>query len=132
MDNITSRPFDQGTSGAVDRAADTHSGTILATQDATSNTSGRLSDTVDSVHKDATPLISALAGKAENAARRGTEIVRATSAQVRDRANLATDATIGFIKEEPFKAILFAAATGAALIGLLNLTLAVRESPVRR
>lgn len=78
-------------------------------------------DTVDSLHSQAEPLIGALADQAETAARSGADFVRETSAQVLERANQATDATVGYIRQEPVKAMLMAAATGAGLTALLSL-----------
>jgi len=59
--------------------------------------------------------------QAEAAARRGMEAVRDTSQQLRERAQMATDTTVGYIKDEPIKAMLIAAATGALLMGLVSM-----------
>jgi ElaB/YqjD/DUF883 family membrane-anchored ribosome-binding protein len=61
------------------------------------------------------------AEKALNATQRGIDAVRESSKQWLSRAQSATDNTTGFIKEEPVKAVLIAAATGAALMGLIAL-----------
>ena len=55
------------------------------------------------------------------ATRRSAEALRETSAQVRERALRAQDSTVGYIRDEPMKAILIAAATGAALMALIGL-----------
>ena len=67
------------------------------------------------------PLINRLSSQAETAARRGVDAVRDTSAQLRERAVKASDSTVGYIKDEPVKAMLIAAATGAALMALVSL-----------
>ena len=59
--------------------------------------------------------------QAESLARRGLDAVRDTSAQLKERAQQASDTTIGYIKDEPVKAMLIAAATGAALMALIGL-----------
>ena len=41
--------------------------------------------------------------------------------QLRDRAHRASDGTVNYIKDEPVKAVLIAAATGAALMALVAL-----------
>jgi ElaB/YqjD/DUF883 family membrane-anchored ribosome-binding protein len=41
--------------------------------------------------------------------------------QVRDQAMRASDGTLNYIKDEPVKAMLIAAAAGAALMALLGL-----------
>jgi ElaB/YqjD/DUF883 family membrane-anchored ribosome-binding protein len=66
-------------------------------------------------------VLNRVAAKAEELARRSADAVRDRSADIRDRAARASDATIGYIKDEPVKAILIAAATGAALMALVSL-----------
>jgi len=58
---------------------------------------------------------------AQSAARRGVEALRETSVHLRERALKATDSTAGYIKEDPLKSVLIAAAAGAALMALLGL-----------
>ena len=45
----------------------------------------------------------------------------AAPAQLRDQAVRASDKTVGYIKDEPMKAMLIAAAAGAALMALVAL-----------
>jgi ElaB/YqjD/DUF883 family membrane-anchored ribosome-binding protein len=59
--------------------------------------------------------------QAEAAARRGMEAVRDTSQQLRDKATQASDMTVAYVKDEPIKAMLIAAATGAVLMGIITL-----------
>jgi ElaB/YqjD/DUF883 family membrane-anchored ribosome-binding protein len=66
-------------------------------------------------------LLNRLSNQAEATARRGVEAMRDTSAQIRERALKASDNTVGYIKDEPLKAMLIAAAAGAALMALLGL-----------
>ena len=81
----------------------------------------RVSDTIESAREQTVPLINRLSSQAETAARRGVDAVRDTSAQVREKALKATDSTVSYIKDEPVKAMLIAAATGAALMALIGL-----------
>ena len=53
-------------------------------------------------------------GRAVDAVRDGTQ-------QLRDKALRVSDTTVNYVKEEPVKAMLIAAATGAALMALVNL-----------
>ena len=62
-----------------------------------------------------------LASEAETLARRGLDTMRERSAQFRESAVRVSDNTVGYIKDEPVKAILIAAATGAALMALVSL-----------
>jgi ElaB/YqjD/DUF883 family membrane-anchored ribosome-binding protein len=53
-------------------------------------------------------------------AQRGVDAVRDGSQQLRERAHWASDGTLNYIKDEPVKSMLFAAAAGAALMVLLR------------
>ena len=59
--------------------------------------------------------------------RRGLDTMRDTSAQVRETALRTSDSTVGYIKDEPVKAILIAAAAGAALMALVSLLARTRS-----
>jgi ElaB/YqjD/DUF883 family membrane-anchored ribosome-binding protein len=58
---------------------------------------------------------------ATNYAKRGADALRDGSHQLQERAQHAADTTTSYIKGEPVKAMLVAAATGAALMGLIGL-----------
>ena len=60
-------------------------------------------------------------------AQRGVDAVRGGSQQLRDSAQRASDTTVGYIKDEPVKAVLIAAATGAALMALIGLMTRSRD-----
>ena len=105
----------------AENVADSAKGALNATQSATSEAFDRMSDKVDDAKDLAAPLINRLTAQAEAAARRGADVVRDTSAQIRDKASRAQETTVGYIQEEPVKAMLIAAATGAALMALISL-----------
>ena len=119
--NVTSKPFAPEGSNFVDNAADSASSAIRSTQNVANNAFDRLSDKVDTVREQTVPLINRISTQAEAAARRGAEAVKETSAQLREKAVRAQDTTVGYIKEEPIRAMLIAAATGAALMALISL-----------
>lgn len=60
------------------------------------------------------------AAQVESIARRGLDRARETGDRVREQVHHAGDRTVGYIREEPVKAILIAAATGAALAALIG------------
>ncbi len=66
-------------------------------------------------------MLSKVTSQAEAAARRGIDAVRDTSQQLRDRAAQASDMTVAYVKDEPIKAMLIAAATGALLMGIISM-----------
>ena len=51
----------------------------------------------------------------------GMDRVRETGNQVRDSANRASVGTVNYIRHDPVKSVLIAAATGAALMALVGL-----------
>lgn len=119
--DITNKPFGQDVSKTAENVADSASGAIRSTQNVANAAFDRLSDKVDSARDQAVPLINRLSTQAEAAARRGAEAVKETSAQLREKAIRAQDTTVGYIKDEPVKAMLIAAATGACLMALVSL-----------
>jgi ElaB/YqjD/DUF883 family membrane-anchored ribosome-binding protein len=105
----------------TDTTANATQGAIRSTQRATDQAFDRLSETVEGVRSKAGPMLNKVASQAEAAARRGMDAVRDTSQQLRDRAMQAQDMTVAYVKDEPIKAMLIAAATGALLMGLITL-----------
>jgi len=118
---VTSKPLGQEASNFAEQAADSANSAIRSTQNVANAAFDRLSDKVDSARDQAVPLINRLSTQAEAAARRGADVVKETSAQLREKAIRAQDTTVGYIKDEPVKAMLIAAATGAALMALVSL-----------
>jgi ElaB/YqjD/DUF883 family membrane-anchored ribosome-binding protein len=69
----------------------------------------------------AAPLLGRATDQVSALAQRGVDSVRDTSHQLRVKAAHASDNTMHYIKDEPVKSILIAAATGAALMALVSL-----------
>jgi ElaB/YqjD/DUF883 family membrane-anchored ribosome-binding protein len=84
----------------TDNAANTTQGAIRSTQRAADQALDRLSDTVEGVRSKAGPMLNKVASQAQAAAQ---------------------DMTVAYVKDEPIKAMLIAAATGALLMGLITL-----------
>ena len=113
----TTKPFSQ-TSNTL---ADSSDSALKSSEHLASEALDTLSDKVQEVKDEAMPVLNRVAAKAEELARRSADAVRDRSADIKERATRASDATLGYIKDEPVKAILIAAATGAALMALLTL-----------
>ncbi len=82
-----------------------------------------IADAVQEGSERITPSIVQAAERAENLVRQGADALREHAASLRERATDATDRTAGYIRDEPVKAVLIAAAVGAgaaALIGWLS------------
>ena len=129
MNNISSgtKPLAQQAQDVADQAASSAQGTIRTTQRAADDAMNGLSDKVEELRSQAAPLLNRVSSQAEAAARRGMDAVRDTSQQLRDRALRASDSTVGYIKDEPIKSMLIAAATGALLMGLISLMTRSRD-----
>lgn len=108
-------------SNLANQAADSANSALRSTQSVANQAFDRLSDKLESARETAVPLINRLSSQAEAAARHGVDAVRDTTAQVRDKALKVSDNTVSYIKDEPVKAMLIAAATGAALMALIGL-----------
>ena len=105
----------------VDKAADAASGAIRSTQGVTNEALDRLADNVEGARDQLKPALDRLSKQAEALTRRSIDAVRDSSAQLRDKAALLSDTTAGRIRDEPLKAVLIAAATGATLMALVVL-----------
>ena len=81
----------------------------------------RLAERAHQAINTAKPVIERLTEEAESRARRGLDSARDASRQLRERAAHASDSTVRYIKDEPVKAMLIAAATGAALVTVISL-----------
>ena len=121
MGNDTGTKAQQQMQDMGDNAASTAQGAIRSTQRAADQALDRLSETVEDVRSKAGPMLNKVTSQAEAAARRGMEAVRDTSQQLRERALQAQDMTVAYVKDEPIKAMLIAAATGAVLMGLISM-----------
>jgi len=93
----------QGASRAIDEAGD------------------RLSSKVDELRNQAAPIINRVSSQAQAAARRGIDAAKEGAQQLREKAMTATDSTVAYVKDEPVKSMLIAAATGAMLMGVITL-----------
>ena len=65
--------------------------------------------------------------RADDLAHRGADAVRRAAQQLREGADRASTRTVGYIKDEPIKALLMAAAAGAALAVVLSLVTQARR-----
>lgn len=119
--NVTNKPVGTDTTNIVEQAAEGAHTALRSTQSVANAAFDRLSDKVDSARDQAVPLLNRLSSQAELAARRSVDAVRDTSAQLKEKALRASDSTVNYIKDEPVKAVLIAAATGAALMGIFSL-----------
>lgn len=84
-------------------------------------------DTSNSLIDRAATATDHAATQAMDAAKRGVAAVRNGSQHMLDQAHHASDSTVSYIRHEPVKSMLIAAATGAALMALVGLMTRPRD-----
>ncbi|MDP2004246.1 MAG: hypothetical protein Q8K45_01110 [Rubrivivax sp.] len=115
-DNKT--PLNPTASGnLVDQAAAAANNGINATQHALDGLAG----SVKSLRDQASPRLDGAKEQAGAMLHRGMDALRDGSHQVRAKAHQASESTTHYIQAEPVKAVLIAAAAGAALMALVSL-----------
>ena len=80
-----------------------------------------INSTTDGLLQGAVPLMTHAIEQADDAVQSGVNSVRRQAAQLRNQADHANQVALGYIRQEPVKSILIAAATGAALMAVLSL-----------
>ncbi len=118
---MTTPQVDVHGNGLADQAADSADQAIRSTQRVANATLDRMAGSVQDLRQQAAPLLNRVSAQAGELAQRGVDAVRDTSQQLRDKAVRASDGTVNYIRDEPVKAMLIAAATGAALMALIGL-----------
>jgi ElaB/YqjD/DUF883 family membrane-anchored ribosome-binding protein len=105
----------------VDHAAQSADEAIRSTQRVANEALDGLAATVQDTRERAAPVLNRMSEQASDLAHRGADSLRQGSQQLRERARHASESTVTYIKQEPVKAMLIAAATGAALMALVSL-----------
>jgi len=78
-------------------------------------------DGLASAYGETQPLLSRIGRQARGYAHDGADAVRQTAGEIRERSLRAVDTTRGYVRDEPLKSLLIAAAVGAVVIGLVEL-----------
>lgn len=84
-------------------------------------------DKSETLADQAEPLLDRASEQAKALLHSGAESVRDTSRQLREKAIQASHCTVNYVKDEPVKAVLIAAATGAVLMALISLVSHARD-----
>lgn len=108
----------ESTRNVADQATQSADAAIAATQRVVSNALDGLAGSAHELNHGAAPLLQRVGDQAATLAQRGLDSVLDGSRRVRDRALDTTEHTVDYIRAEPVKAVLIAAATGAALMAV--------------
>ena len=76
---------------------------------------------VDEARAQTDEALKGLAADARRLTKRGAAAVREGTQQLRDQTSHLAETTVDYIKDEPVKSVLIAAAVGAALMALVTL-----------
>ena len=117
------------TTALTDKIADSAQHALSAAQHTANAALDSVSGNVQDMRNYAAPILANAEGQVRDMLQNGRDAVRNTSHQVSDAARHARDGTVSYVKEEPVKAMLIAAATGAALMALVSMVSHSRGRP---
>jgi ElaB/YqjD/DUF883 family membrane-anchored ribosome-binding protein len=108
-------------SSITDQLSQSADDAIRSTQRLANETVDGLAHAMQDMRTQTAPMLSRASEQVSTLAQRGVDSVRETSQHLREKTRDAADGTVQYIKDEPVKAMLIAAATGAALMALVSL-----------
>lgn len=94
--------------------------TIGASRQRVNGAMDGLNDAVHQWRDNTVPVIGRLSHQAQTLARQGMDAVRDQSMHLKASARRTSDDTLHYIRDEPVKAVLIAATTGAVLMALAS------------
>lgn len=108
------------TSKLANQAVDKTEQAINATRTAVNNTASRLNDGLDQLQDTSASAVNYAADQAEQLARKGLAQARRANTAIRETVQSTGDRAVDFIRNEPIKSVLYAAAVGALLATVLG------------
>lgn len=111
----------ENTNTLLDSAASTANQAIRSSQRAVHQAVDRFADGADEVRAQTGAALGSLASGAEDLTHRGAALLRERTLRLREQSHHVADTTRGYIRDEPVKSVLIAAAAGAVLMGLMGL-----------
>ena len=105
----------------ADQAADKSEQAIDKARQAADDALDALHEKVDLLHDLIPGAFNRAATRVDELTRRGLARARQAGTDMRDSAERAGDLTVAYVKDEPVKSILIAAAAGAALVALIGM-----------
>lgn len=109
------------TTPIVERASQAADQAIKSTQHVAAQTVDKISGAMQDLRHETLPVLNHAVDGMSAFAHRGVDSVRDASHQLRVKAEHASESTASYIRHDPMKSVLIAAATGAALMVLVSL-----------
>jgi len=81
----------------------------------------RMASTASDWRDEAAPLVDRMADRASTAARHGAEWVRDSSGRMRQQVARVSDRTVGYVRDEPVRTALMAAAAGVVIYAVVRM-----------
>ena len=120
-------PITDKSGNMIEQASHTADQAIRATQQAANSAVDSAAGSLQDLRHQTAPMLERASERVSAMAHHGMDSVRDTSHQLRLKAEHASDTTVNYIRQEPVKAVLIAAATGAALMALVSLVARSRD-----
>lgn len=121
------KPLAQQGQAAVDKAANATKEAIGSTQQTAGRVMDKVTDKVDDVRSQMKPTMDNISDTVTSAMEKARVALHDATDQMREQAQQASDAAIGYTKDEPIKAMLIAAATGAVLMAAVSVMVRSRD-----
>jgi ElaB/YqjD/DUF883 family membrane-anchored ribosome-binding protein len=112
------RHAEESLQAAAQQGAEQVEKVVEGTREATDKALSEVQERMKDVQQDMPGLISRAVAQAEEFTRKAMEQARDVSGDVRERVGRASDTTVAYIRQEPVKSVLMAAAAGAAITAL--------------
>lgn len=88
---------------------------------ATSSAADQVNQSLHALVQEVSPKLTSMAERVAQMSRQGMSAVHNGQHQINESLHDAKDSTVGYIRHEPVKSVLIAAALGATLVTLFNL-----------
>lgn len=125
---LKSTSTDSAINHVADRAAATVDGALQATRVATDHALESMQSSVENLRQTGPAALSRAAAQVEDLTRRGMDRAREAGVQVKTQVSRAGERSVDYIREEPVKSVLVAAAAGAAIAALVSWSMRSRAA----
>jgi ElaB/YqjD/DUF883 family membrane-anchored ribosome-binding protein len=127
MENSIVNDLQKNGQALADQAADKVQGGIRDAKHAAKQAGATLSNKVDELQQDAAPAVNKAFDRVRSIGRQSMDAVGDAAQRTRDAASYASDSVVAYTRENPVKALLIAAASGALLLSLINVLKSSRD-----